>query len=139
MPMYNRGKVQNASFDWDDGAQTFRVLLVTSSYTPNVDHDFVSDVVANEATGTGYVRKDVTGRSVTIDDTNDRADHDANNITWTALTSAFRYAIVYRLVTNDADSPVLCYFDLGAQSVTAQDFTIKWNGGASSGTVFRGT
>lgn len=139
MPAYNRAKKQDGSFDWDDGAQTFRVLLVTSSYTPNLDHDFVSDVVANEATGTGYVRKDVTGRAVVLDDTNDRADHDASNITWTALTSTFRYAVLFRLVTVDGDSPVLHYFDLGAQSLTAQDFTIKWNGGASAGTVFRGT
>lgn len=139
MPAYNRAKKQDGSFDWDDGSQTFRLLLVTSSYTPNPDHDFVSDVVANEATGTGYVRKDVTGRSVTIDDANDRVDHDANNVTWTTLTSVFRYAILFRNVTNDADSPVLYWFDLGAQNLTASDFNLKWNNGATSGTVFRGT
>jgi hypothetical protein len=54
-------------------------------------------------------------------------------------TSTFRYAVVYRFVTNDADSILVAYFDLGAQSITASDFTIKWNGGASSGTVYKGT
>lgn len=137
MPMYNRAKVQDGSIDWD--THTFRVLLATSSYTPNVDHDFVSDVVANEATGTGYARQTLTGNAVSIDDTNDRVDHNANNVTITTLTSTFRYAVVYRFVTNDADSILVAYFDLGAQSITASDFTIKWNGGASSGTVYRGT
>jgi hypothetical protein len=138
MPAYNRAKKQDGSFDWDDVGQTFRVLLTTSSYTPNVDHDFVSDVT-NEIAGGGYVRKDVAGRAVVLDDANDRADHDADNLTWTALTNAFRYAVLYRFVTNDADSVLLYYWDLGAQSVTASDFTIAWNAGASSGTVFRGT
>jgi len=139
MPMYNRAKARDATFDWSAGGQTFRVLLVTSSYAPNVDHDFVSDVVANEIAGGGYVRKDVTTRTVTYDDANDRVDHNGDNITWTALTNTFRYAIVYRFVTVDADSTLIEYVDLGAQSLTAQDFTIKWNAAASNGTVFRGT
>ena len=64
MPMYNRAKVQHGSINWD--THTFRVLLATSSYTPNVDHDFVSDVVANEATGTGYARQTLTGNAVSV-------------------------------------------------------------------------
>ncbi len=138
MPIYNRAKKQDGSFDWDDGTQTFRVLLTTTSYAPNADHDFVADVT-NEVTGGGYVRKDVTGRAVVIDDANDRVDHDAGNVTWTALTAAFRYAVVYRFVTNDADSPLIAYFDLGAQSVTSSEWVLRWNAGASAGTVFRGT
>lgn len=137
MPVYNRAKVQNGSLDWD--TDTFRVMLVTSSYTPNLDHDFVADVVANEVAGGGYARQTLTGNAIVIDDANDRVDHDADNATWTGLTAAFRYAVVFKLVTNDADSILVAYLDLGAQSVTAQDFTIKWNAGASAGTVYRGT
>lgn len=126
MPLYNQGK-SPAVNDLTNG--TFKVLLVTSSYTPNVDHDFVSDVVANEATGTGYSRKTIASASITIDDTNDRVDVTAANLSWTGLTSAFRYAILYKEITNDAASPVIAYFDLGAQSVTATDVNCNWSGG----------
>lgn len=137
MTMYNRGKRMKR--DWTE-ASKWKLLLVTSSYTPNVDHDTVDDADANEATGTGYSRKTLTGCAHVVDDTNDRVDHNADNVTWTGLTSAFRYAILYYdLDGNDANTELHSYYDLGAQSLTAQDFSIKWNNGASSGTVFRGS
>lgn len=136
MPIYNRGKKQDGSFDWDDGGQTFRCLLTTSSYTPNVDHDFVSDVT-NELSGGGYARQDVSGRAVVLDDTNDRVDHDATNVSFTIAGSP-KYAVIYRFVTVDGDSPLIAYYDLGSVTLTGV-LTIKWNGGASSGTVYRGT
>ena len=137
MPIYNRSKVQDGSIDWD--THTFRLMLVTAAYAPNVDHDFVSDVVANEIAGGGYARQTLTGNAISIDDGNDRVDHNANNVTFAALTNTFRYGILYRFVTVDADSILVAYFDFGAQTVTAVDFIVKWNAGASSGTVFRRT
>lgn len=135
MPLYNIAKRHRR--DWAGG--TYRVMLLTSSYTPNVDHDFVADIVANEATGSGYTRQDLANKSASIDDTNNRADHDADNVTWASLTSSFRYAVVFFVVSSDADHELLLYEDLGAQSLTAAPFTIAWNNGATSGTVYRGT
>ena len=133
--MYNRAKQHLRN--WSAG--TWRIMLVTSSYTPDPDHDFVNDVVANEASGSGYARQDVVGRSVVINDASDRAEHNADNQTWASLTSTFRYAIIYFSVTSDADHELQRCIDLGAQSLTAVPFTIQWDGGASSGTVYRGT
>lgn len=137
MTMYNRGKRMKR--DWTE-ASKWKVLLVTSSYTPNIDHDTVSDVVANEATGTGYSRKTLANAAITVDDTNDRVDHDADNVTWSGLTSAFQYAVLfYDPGTGDGNTELHSYYDLGAQSLTGNEFTLKWDGGTSSGTVFRGT
>ncbi len=137
MTMYNRGKRMKR--DWTE-ASKWKLLLVTTSYTPNVDHDTVDDADANEATGTGYSRKTLTGCAHVVDDTNDRVDHDADNVAYTALTSTFRYAILYYDPgTGDANTELHSYYDLGPQTLTAQDFTIKWNNGASAGTVFRGS
>lgn len=135
MTIYNRGKALDKNWVTD----TFRVMLLTSAYTPNVDHDFVADVVANETSGSGYSRQTLANKAIVIDDTNDRADHNADTVTWAALTAAFRYAVVYKFVTNDADSILHEYVDLGAQSLTALPFSIQWNAGVTSGTVLRGT
>ena len=137
MTIYNQGKALNR--DWTTG--TWRVMLLTSAYSPNIDQDFVSDIVGNEVStsGTGYSRQTLTGQAVVVDDTNDRVDHNANNTSWAALTCSFRYAVIYKFGTVDGDSVLHSYIDLGAQSLTALPFTIQWNGGASAGTVFRGT
>jgi hypothetical protein len=135
MPLYNRGKALNKDFT----AGTWRWILLTSAYVPNPDHDFVSDVVANEASGSGYARQNVAGQAITIDDANDRADHDATNPTFGPMTSAFRYLGLYKFGTNDADSELHSYYDVGAQSITAASYMALLNGGAASGTAFRGT
>jgi hypothetical protein len=122
--------------DWDAGGQTYNVLLASTSYTPDKDHQFVSSVT-NELSGGGYVRKTTANRAATRDTTNDRVDLKADNITWTALTGAPRYAIVFKQVTNDADSRLIACIDLTAQSLAGVDFTIKWDGQASNGTIIR--
>ena len=135
--VYNRSKGHNAALDWSSGAQTFRAILLNSTHSFNPDHDFVADISANEMGGAGRV--DVTGRSVTISDANDRSEHDGNNVTFAAVTGTAQFVVVYRFVTNDADSSLVCCIDFSAQVVVAVAITVKWNSGASSGTVFRGT
>jgi len=73
--LYNRGKkaLVAGEVDWDDNSTTVvRVLLTTSNYTPDPDQNYVSnaiDVGNKEASGTGYTRKDLTGRAVSQNDT----------------------------------------------------------------------
>lgn len=134
--IYNKAKGLEGVFDWDAGGDTYRVLLVTSTYTPNPDHVFVSDIT-NELSGGSYARQDLGGRAISIDNVNDRVDHNATNVTFTIAGSP-KYAIVYKFITNDAASPLVCWIDLGSVTLTG-DLTVKWNGGALSGTVFRGT
>lgn len=134
--MYNAAKGSLNSNPWATG--TWRVLLATSSYAINIDsHVFVS-AVTNELSGGNYVRKDLTNTR-TVDNTNDRCDYLSDNVTWTAVTAAAgapAFAIVYKFVTNDADSLLICQLDAVA-TFNGGDFTIKWDGQASNGTVFR--
>jgi hypothetical protein len=134
MTFYNRGKAKGAS-DWTAG--TWRVLLVTGAYVPNPDHNFVSDVVASEATGAGYARKDVIGRASAIDYVNDKVDFTASTVSWASLASSFRYAILYKLGTVDGDSELHSYYDLQPQNLSASPYEIRWNYGVLSGVVFR--
>ncbi len=139
--VYNTFKGKDGN-NWTAGADSaYKVMLVTTSYTPNADHDFVSDVVANEIAGGSYARQNVATRTKAIDDATDKATHSADNPTFTALAgpAAPRYAIVYRVVTVDADHQLVCCIDLGTGLAIVGDFMVKWNGGASSGILFSGT
>lgn len=136
MPMFDYGKALDRS--WLSG--TWRCLLLKDTWVPDVTANFVSNVSADEAAGAGYVRKTLAVQTITVDIVLHRADHYADNLTWTALTCPdFRYAVIYLFGTVDADSVLHSYYDFAAQAVTALDFTIKWNGAASNGVVFRGT
>jgi hypothetical protein len=64
---YSSGKKKlwNGGIDLD--SDTIKLALVTSSYTPDSDtHDFWDDVVANEASGTGYTADGATLASATV-------------------------------------------------------------------------
>lgn len=138
MPLFNYGKALNKS--WISG--TWKVALFKGTWTPDIDQQFVSGLVpaTYESTGTNYARKTLATQAIVVDTVNDRVDHNADNLTWSNLTSSdFRYAVVYLFVTVDADSINHSYYDFGAQAVTALDFVLKWNGGTTNGTVFRGT
>ncbi len=134
--IYNRGLALNK--DWASG--TWVVLLLTSAYTPNVDHDFISELVANEVStsGTGYTRKNLTGRSVVFNDTTDKAEHLADAVQYTGLTCAFQYVAIAKVGTGDGDSELHSVYDLGAQSISGAGFNLNWDDDDVNGVVFFG-
>lgn len=53
---------------------------------------------------------------------------DAADPSWTGLTLSFRYLVIYdRTPASDATRPLICYVDLGAQSLTASNFSATFN------------
>lgn len=128
--IYNSFKknIMNGSIDLD--TDTIKVMLVTSSYTPNQDtHEFKSDVT-NEVTGTGYTAGGATlsNKSVTQDNTDDEGVFDADDVTWSNSTITARGAVLYKSTGNDATSPLICYFDFGENKSSSNgDFSIQWN------------
>lgn len=138
--IYNNAKKALNANDWTAG--TWRVLLVDASYTPNIDtHVFVS-AVTGELTGGTYVRKTLATQSVSVDNATDRANYLADNVTWSALAAGGATAagaVVYKFVTNDADSILFAYVDFADTATNGNDFTVKWDGQASNGAVMRVT
>lgn len=110
----------------DFDTATVKVTLHTSTYTPNKDHDFYDDVT-NEVTGTGYTTggQTVTGVVLAYDAANDRTYLDCSDVTWTGLTTTYRYA-VWRVDTgSSATSALICWTDFGAnQSPAGTDETL---------------
>lgn len=104
-------------------ANNIKVLFLTGSvaYTPDKDHEFVSDVVASEAAGTGYTggfggagRKALASKTITDDQATDRINFGAANPSWTGLnlsSGSIAYAVVFAEGASDADSPVIACLD----------------------------
>lgn len=75
----------NAPIDWL--SDTIKCMLVTSSYTPNLDtDDYKDDVVANEITGTGYTAGGATLGSASV-------TYTAANSWATAAATSTAYAV----------------------------------------------
>lgn len=102
----------------DANTDTFKCLLVTSSYAPNKDtHTKRSDVTNEVANGNGYT---TGGNSCTVSVTNDTAN-DRIDITlgapsnWTTSTITARGAVYYksRGGASSADE-LVAYIDFGS-------------------------
>jgi hypothetical protein len=135
--LYNKGKtvLVNGTTIW--GTADLRALLVTSSYTFNADHNFVSDIT-NELSGGNYARVALTGETVTEDDTNDRAVCDASDTTFSALAAAAgtpaRAIIFDQAGGADSARALICCVDLTSPATpNGGDYTIQW---ASTGIAY---
>ena len=100
-------------FDADD----IRLMLLDATLEPTVATvQDVADVVTNEVTGTNYARKTLTTESITLAAgviTFDADDPAVYAQSGSGFTDA-RYAVLYKWVTADADSPAILYYDFGA-------------------------
>jgi hypothetical protein len=128
----------DGDIDWL--SDTIRVMLMTSAYTPDLDADiFVADIVADELSVGGYARVTLANKFSTKDNGNNRTDYGADNPVWAALAAGetIGWAIVFKLVTNDADSPVIAVLDGTDVPTNGGQVTLRFNGAAGSGPAFR--
>lgn len=96
---YNRAARRIAEGLIDLSADTIKIMLVTSSYVANRDHDFVdqggaNDPIDHELSGTGYVgglggagRKTIAGKVFSEDDANDRGEMDCTDPLWSGINA----------------------------------------------------
>jgi hypothetical protein len=121
---------------------TLRAALYndTTAFTFDPDtHEFVADVLDGGTTaeefggsgGTGYARTDVTGTTVTQDDTNDRGIFDSDDLTFAGLDNAtIQGVIIYKQVGGDdttpGDDPIIQVYDDDMADVP--DLPIPTNG-----------
>lgn len=124
--VYNRFKydVMNGVHDLNSAAD-YEALLV-SGHTFNADNDYVSDVSGDECAGTGYARKNLSTKALTLDDTNDRAIWKFDDLTWTGADwGTFDAMIVYlNDGIGDASSPLIAYYYFGTVTTDGNDETI---------------
>ena len=99
------------------GSDTFKVLLVTSSYTPNKGtHNARSDVT-NEVTGTGYTTGGTaSAATVSLDTSGHHGDVTFADVSWPSSTITARAAVIYKSSGTSSTDWLVAYVDNGADA-----------------------
>lgn len=129
--LYNSFKrdIMNGAIDLD--TDSIKILLVTSSYTQDIDAHTKRSDLTNEVSGTGYSAggSALATKVVSADNTDNEGVFDADDLTWSTSTITARGAVAYKARggASSADE-LICYFDFGAdKSSSGGNFTLQWN------------
>jgi hypothetical protein len=115
------------------GTGTFRLILMATGFTPNIDtHENLDDISASElSAGNGYSTGGAILANIVIteDDTNDKANVAWDTVIFTASGGSIGpspYATIYKDSGTPATSPVVGFIDFsGDKTVTdGQPFQI---------------
>ena len=134
--IYNSAIDDMARNNIDFDTNTFKAMLVTSSYSPNKDTHDRRDDVTNEVTGTGYTAGGATSAvTVTKDTANDKVTIQFGAVSWASSTITARGCVYYKsrggassadelVAYNDFGSDVSSAggtFDVAASTITLQN------------------
>lgn len=102
---------------------TFKCMLVTSTYTENKDTHTKRSDITNEITGTGYTAGGTAATvTVTKDTVNDRIDITLGAVSWPAATITARKAVYYKSRGGVATADeIVAVIDFGADITSTND------------------
>ena len=132
-------------------AAAFRLMLVSTSYTGNMDHNLVddgttSDPLSYEIGVGGYARGSLASVTLTEDDTNDFAYFDATDQTFSALATGATIggAVMYVYstsggTTSDTGQELLALYDVTDTPTNGGDVVIQWAAPSAGGFLKLGT
>ena len=109
-------------------SSTIKAALMLSSYTYNPDQDNMSDISASEASGA--TRQTLANDAWAVDDTNNRVYYDADNITFSAVTTGQTVAgvAIHYASGADATSTLICYNEFsGTIATNGGDITVTFD------------
>jgi hypothetical protein len=107
----------------------FKVVLLTSTYSPSAAHVGYANLTNELATGDGYTQGNkqlakAVGDMWTI--SGGTCTFTADNAEWTAATFTCRYAVIYD-DTHASDLNICCFDFVSDKSVSSGTFTIQFN------------
>ena len=105
----------------DFDTDSFKVMLVTASYSPDKDAHLKRSSVTNEITGTGYTAGGVSAPvTVTKDTANDKVTIEFAAVSWPSSTITARGAVYYKARggASSADE-LVAYNDFGSNITTS--------------------
>lgn len=116
----------DGTIDMDD--HTFKLMLLSDSYTPAATHSVLADVSGYEISGTGYTAGGLT-LSATWNRSAGTVTFDATDAQWTGATFSARYGVIYDdSVASPVVKPLMKLFDFGeVKSPSSGTFTIQFN------------
>ena len=110
----------------DFNTDSFKIILVTSSYAADKDAHTKRSDVTNEVTGIGYTTGGVSSAvTVTKDTANDRVDIDFADVSWANATITAAGAVIYKTTGSAAADNLVAYMDFGSDiTSTNGTFTV---------------
>jgi hypothetical protein len=122
--IYNSFANDLARGNIDIDVDTFRMMLVTDSYSANKDsHDRRNDITG-EATGTGYTAGGATvAVTATLDATNDQLIITFAATSWPSTTITAMGAVVYKARGGAASADELLFFNDFGTNITRTNQT----------------
>lgn len=109
------------------------LMTNTTADTENTGLTFVGDITTlDECDATGYARIALSSEAQNVDTGNVRIELDAADLTFSGLsgnaTRDVQGLLLYKHVTNDADSPVIAFVDFTTDiPSTATQITVPFN------------
>lgn len=134
--LFNEFKRANAAGEIDLNADDIRVRMAMSNTTMDTENDGIVNIAdfttPDVMDGANYVDKALANEAVNKDDANDRAEFDADDVTWAALGTGTRGALgvlIYKYVDGtDANDLVIAWIEFSAeQNPGGSDFTLQWD------------
>lgn len=115
--------------DWD--ADTIKIGLVTSSYTPGASDTFWSTPVAFEVSGSNYSAGGATTTATVTGTGTATITVKLSNVTWSQSVTGFSnalYMIIYKTTGTSSTSPLVAYYNFGsAVGNVSGDLTISFD------------
>lgn len=99
-------RMATGNLNWASAVLRCLLERSTSTYSPNKDHDFVSDLSGLvEVSVASYARQTLASAAVNIDDANDRVELDCNDLSFGALeTGQTALALIFYVQTGGSDA-----------------------------------
>ena len=121
-------KMGTSDIYWDSGGDTFKLVLMTNSYTFNSSHETYANLT-NEIGATGSYSSGGVGLTLKVTTYGGGVLYfGADTLVLTGITATFRKLAIY---DSTVDNNLLLYIDLGEDvSLTNENYTLMWNGDA---------
>lgn len=129
----NIAKGRTWSGDLDLNSDDLRLLLLMTNTTADtdVDADNTGNYTLDEMDGANYARQALGNEAVNVDDSNDRAEFDADDVSIASLGNGTRQmqgALIHEHITNDAGSFPFVYVEFSSTiNPGGSTFSIAWN------------
>lgn len=129
----NIAKSRMMSGDMDLNTDDMRLFacMTNTTFDTDIDTDNTGSYTLDEMDGTNYARVTLANEAVNTDDTNDRGEFDADDVSWTSLGNGTRQMQgvgIHEFITNDAGSFPLCWVEFsGTINPGGSNMTITWN------------
>lgn len=133
---YNYAKQKLWSGQIDLDTDDLRILLAMTSTTADTEDDaqFISGATGftllDEFGGAGYARVALANEAVNADVGNARAEFDADDVAFGALSNGTRSiqgAVIFKFVVDDTQSIPICYLSFTSFNPGGSTLTLEWN------------